>query len=425
MRAVILLGIGFVLLALALATATARTGGASSRSTFVVGCPRDPRRPVGLDAARADRGASALRRRSLAARRRVAARTLADGPCSSSRSSSSGRTSTARSSSARGSRCFSDRRAGAHTPARVDPARARRPLARWPCSRRPYGTKLVAYYDLMLVDAPFAPDPARVAVVEPERDDRALLAPRARRRRAARACDAAGSRLTFYELAVLARDVRRRGAGGPRRDLVRARGRRDPPGRPRRRSSPRRTSRRRGVNRIISLAALAGLAVATLAFLARPASWFVSEWPEPRSQAVRDGDARPERHALGDGRHRRLAPLADPRPPRPHRLRRPLRALRPADARRDSSRYGHREGGLDGVVDGYDVVVVDDAGHLDALRASQARASSTATDDIASSPGARHECVHTRSLARTRSRESQPGPAVRPDRGRSTRGTMS
>ena len=37
MRAVILLGIAFVLLALGLAFATARTGGASSRSTFVIG----------------------------------------------------------------------------------------------------------------------------------------------------------------------------------------------------------------------------------------------------------------------------------------------------------------------------------------------------------------------------------------------------
>jgi len=38
MRAVILLGIAFVLLALGFAFATARTGGASSRSTFVIGC---------------------------------------------------------------------------------------------------------------------------------------------------------------------------------------------------------------------------------------------------------------------------------------------------------------------------------------------------------------------------------------------------
>src|SRR6187402_3401154 len=37
MRAVILLGIGFVLLALGFSFATARTGGASSRSTFVIG----------------------------------------------------------------------------------------------------------------------------------------------------------------------------------------------------------------------------------------------------------------------------------------------------------------------------------------------------------------------------------------------------
>ena len=47
------------------------------------------------------------------------------------------------------------------------------------------------------------------------------------------------------------------------------------------------------LNRIISLAALAGLAVAALAFVARPASWFVSEWPEARVAAVREATRDP------------------------------------------------------------------------------------------------------------------------------------
>ena len=41
------------------------------------------------------------------------------------------------------------------------------------------------------------------------------------------------------------------------------------------------------VNRVISLAALGGLALALVAFVARPASWFVSDWPEQRVEAVR------------------------------------------------------------------------------------------------------------------------------------------
>ena len=38
---------------------------------------------------------------------------------------------------------------------------------------------------------------------------------------------------------------------------------------------------------MISLAALGGLALALVAFVARPASWFVSEWPEAQVAAVR------------------------------------------------------------------------------------------------------------------------------------------
>jgi hypothetical protein len=49
----------------------------------------------------------------------------------------------------------------------------------------------------------------------------------------------------------------------------------------------------RRVNRIISVAALAALAVAIAGFLVRPSSWFVSQWPEKSVAAVeaatRDG----------------------------------------------------------------------------------------------------------------------------------------
>ena len=41
------------------------------------------------------------------------------------------------------------------------------------------------------------------------------------------------------------------------------------------------------VNRVISLVALAGLAVALVVTLVRPASWFTSEWPERQVEAVR------------------------------------------------------------------------------------------------------------------------------------------
>ena len=76
-------------------------------------------------------------------------------------------------------------------------------------------------------------DPARVAVVEPERDDLPLLRARARRRRPRRArpLPPPAERL---RAARARRDARRRRAGGARRDLVRARRRGDPPDRARR-----------------------------------------------------------------------------------------------------------------------------------------------------------------------------------------------
>ena len=181
MRAVILLGIAFVLLALGLAFATARTGGASSRSTFVDRLPRDPRRPVGLDASRADGRAPALRRRrSGSSSTRApwspsphAARPAAPRPL--------GEPARLRRPRRRPRRAARARRAGSRTTPRVDPAGARRPLP----PLRPRDAVRVGHRRVLQADArrrAVRADPPRVAVVEPERDDRALLAARARRR---------------------------------------------------------------------------------------------------------------------------------------------------------------------------------------------------------------------------------------------------
>ena len=114
----------------------------------------------------------------------------------------------------------------------VDPAGARRPLPLCVLAT-PYGWDIVAYYKLMLVDAPFAPILREWQWSSPS-----------------------GTTALFWLLALVAAgaprppalpdtpdllrarrprgDLRWRGAGRPRRDLVRARRRRDPPGRPRR-----------------------------------------------------------------------------------------------------------------------------------------------------------------------------------------------
>ena len=101
MRAVILLGIALVLLALGLVTATARTSGASSRSTFLIGFLAILAGPWGWTL-RAQTTALPLYAGTLwlLDRRRHAAAS-AGGRCSCCRCSSCGRTSTARSSSAR------------------------------------------------------------------------------------------------------------------------------------------------------------------------------------------------------------------------------------------------------------------------------------------------------------------------------------
>lgn len=290
MRAVILLGIALVLLALGLAFATARTGGASSRSTFAIGLLALLAGPWGWTL-RAQTTALPLFAGVLwllvdASRRGVRNRTLLVLPLLFLWANLHGSVVL-----------------GAGLTVLlgvVELVRTRRlawiPLALVALSpltvlASPYGTKLVAYYDLMLVDAPFAPILREWQWSRPDATTALfwLLATVAAALLAVRRCR---SRLSFYELAVLA--VTFVGAVQAVRGVIwfalaaaailpvaldglLTRADVEAP----------------KVNRAISLAALAGLAVATLVFLARPASWFVSEWPEARVAAVREATRDP------------------------------------------------------------------------------------------------------------------------------------
>ncbi len=284
MRAVILLGIALVLLALALATATARKSGASSRSTFVIGLLAILAGPWGWTL-RAQTTALPCFAGVLwllidASRNGVRRRTLLVLPLLVVWANLHGSVVLG---------AILTMLLGA-----VELVRTRKlawipvalvALAPLTMLASPYGTKLIAYYDLMLIDAPFAPILREWQWSRPEATTALfwLLALVALALLAMRRCR---SRLTFYELAVLA--VTFVGAVQAVRGVIwfalaaaailpvaldglltKA----DV-------SAPK-------LNRIISLAALAGLAVAALAFLVRPASWYVSEWPEPQVQAVR------------------------------------------------------------------------------------------------------------------------------------------
>ena len=150
----------------------------------------------------------------------------------------------------------------------------------------PYGTKLVDYYNLMLVDAPFAPILREWQWSSPSATTALfwLLALVGVGLLAMRRCR---SRLTVYELLVLA--VTFAGAVQAVRGViwfalacaailpVALDGLLTKPDV----DAPR-------LNRAISLASLAGLAVAILAFLAHSASWYVPDWNEQRIAAVRE-----------------------------------------------------------------------------------------------------------------------------------------
>jgi hypothetical protein len=291
MRLVVLLGIVLVLLALGLAAATARAGGASSRSTFVIGFLAVLAGPWGWTI-RAQTAALPLFAGVLwllldGARNGIRQRTLLVLPL------------LVLWANLHGSVVLG---AGLAVLLGVVSIVGERRLAWRPAAlvalaplcvlASPYGWDLVAYYDLMLVDAPFA---ELLREWQWSRPDGAtalfwLLAIVAAALLASRRCR---SRLGLYELAVLA--VTFVGAVQAVRGVIwfalaaaailpvaldgyltRA------------------DLGNRRVNRLISSAALVGLAIALVGFLARPSSWFVSNWPERQVAAVREATETPD-----------------------------------------------------------------------------------------------------------------------------------
>ena len=136
------------------------------------------------------------------------------------------------------------------------------------------------------------------------------------------------------------------------------------------------------LNRIISLAALAGLAVAALAFVARPASWFVSEWPEARVAAVREATRDPSARVWAtDGTADWLLwRIPDLRGRLAYDVRFELYDQATLDRIVD---YGARRGEWRRSLDGYRVVVVDGRGHLQALAAEPGARVAYRDDEIA------------------------------------------
>jgi hypothetical protein len=121
------------------------------------------------------------------------------------------------------------------------------------------------------------------------------------------------------------------------------------------------------VNRTISLVALAGLAVALVATLARPSSWFASEWPEQPIEAVRQATLDPSVKVWAtDGTADWLLwRIPDLRGRLAYDVRFELYAER---ALGRIAQYGAREGtGWESLTDSFRVVIVDAPEHLRAL----------------------------------------------------------
>jgi hypothetical protein len=365
MRAVVLLDVALVLLALAFATATARTSGASSRSTFAVGFLAVVAGPWGWTI-RAQSAALPLYAAALwllvdASRRGVRRRTLFVLPV------------LVLWANLHGSVVLG---AGLTVLLGLVEMIRRRRLAWIPSAlvvlpplcvlASPYGTKLAAYYDLMLVDAPFAPILREWQWSSPSATTAlfwllavvgvVLLAPRRCR-----------SRLTTYELLVLA--VTFAGAVQAVRgviwfalacaailpvalDGVLTKSDIEAP----------------KVNRTISLAALAALGVALVVFLARPASWYASNWETGQLEAVRAATRDPGvRLFATDGTADWfLWRIPDLRGRIAYDVRFELYDKATLDR---IVRYDDMRGDWKSLADGYRVVVVDQRGHLEAFRA--------------------------------------------------------
>jgi hypothetical protein len=231
----------------------------------------------------------------------------------------------------------------------------------------PYGWDIVAYYDLMLVDAPFA-DILREWQWSRPSGTTALFWVLALVAAGLVAVGRCRSRLTVFELLVLG--VTLVGAVQAVRGViwfalacaailpVALDGiitRPDPSA--------------RGLNRAISVASLAALALAFAVTLARPPSWFAQEWPEKRVAAVREATRDPATRLLAtDGTADWLLwRLPELRGRVGYDVR--FELYDPATIDR-IARYGRRQGaGWAGLADGYSVVLVDNRPHLEALLA--------------------------------------------------------
>ena len=365
MRAVILLGIALVLLALALVTATARTSGASSRATFLIGFLAVLAGPWGWTL-RAQTTALPLYAGTLlllvdASRRGVRRRTLLVLPLLVVWANLHGSVVL-----------------GALLVVLlgvVETVRARRlswipgvlvVLAPLCVLASPYGPKLVAYYDLMLVEAPFADILREWQWSRPDATTAFfwLLGIVAAALLVSKRCR---NLLTAYELAVLVLTFI--GAVQAVRGVIwfalaaaailpvaldGALNRADI-------SAPR-------VNRIISTAALAALALAIAGFLVRPSSWFVSQWPEESIAAVEAATRNPATRVWAtDGTADWLLwRIPDLRGRIAYDVRFELYDEATLDRIIEVK-------GLDGAwrstLEGYGVVVVDDVRHVRALRA--------------------------------------------------------
>ncbi len=230
----------------------------------------------------------------------------------------------------------------------------------------PYGTKLVDYYNLMLVDAPFAPILREWQWSSPSATTALFwfLALVGALLLAFRRCR---SRLTVYELAVLA--VTFVGAVQAVRGVIwfalacaailpvaldglLTKADVDAP----------------RLNRAISLVSLAGLALAIVAFLAHSASWYVSDWHEQQIAAVRKATRDPSTRVWAtDGTADWLLwRIPELRGRIAYDVRFELYDQATLDRIVD---YQARRGDWKSVADGYRVVVADDLAHLEALAA--------------------------------------------------------
>ncbi|HKX48199.1 MAG TPA: hypothetical protein VJM06_06010, partial [Gaiellaceae bacterium] len=228
----------------------------------------------------------------------------------------------------------------------------------------PYGWDIVAYYNLMLVDAPFAEILREWQWSKPS-GTTALFWTLALVTVALVALRRCRQRLNLFELLVLA--VTLVGAVQAVRGVIwfaLACAAILPVALDGLLTRPDPSARR--VNLAISSVSLAGLAVALLVTLAQPQSWFSQEWPEERVEAVRDATRDPSTRLFAtDGTADWLLwRLPDLRGRIAYDVRFELYDEDTIDA---ISRYGNREGPTwISLADGYDAVIVDNRAHLEA-----------------------------------------------------------